>query len=73
MNKTTDRVTKEDWISHVQHAEQLQEEDILKERARDEVMQRIIINLGDESDDSELSDMKGKEDNSIEPLAVTLL
>jgi hypothetical protein len=47
----------------VRHAEQLQEEDFHKEIARDEVIQRITINLGDESDDSELSDTEGEEDD----------
>lgn len=27
MNEATDRITREDWILHVQNAEQLQEED----------------------------------------------
>jgi hypothetical protein len=37
-------------------------------------MQCITINLGDKSDNSELSDTEGKEDDdSDEPLAVPLL
>jgi hypothetical protein len=40
MNEAIDRATKKDWILHVRHAEQLQEEDILKETARDEAMRR---------------------------------
>jgi hypothetical protein len=63
-------VAKEDWISSVRHAEQLQ--DFHSEIAQDELTQRITINLGDESDDSELSGMEGEEDNSDGPLAVPL-
>jgi hypothetical protein len=59
MNEVIDRVTKVDWISRVRHAEQLQEEDFHKEIARDEVIQRFTTNVGDESDDSELSDTEG--------------
>jgi hypothetical protein len=52
----------------------LQQEDFHKEIARDEVIQRISINLGDESDDSEQSDTEGEEDDdSDEPLAIPLL
>jgi hypothetical protein len=73
MNEAIDRVTEEVWISRVRHVEQL-EEDFHKEIARDEVMQRITTNEGDKSDDSELSDMEGEEDDdSDEPLAVSFL
>jgi hypothetical protein len=54
MNEAIDRVTKDDWISRIRYAEQLQEEDFYKEIPEDEVMQLIAKNLGDESDDSEL-------------------
>jgi hypothetical protein len=37
MKEAIDRVTKQDWISHVQHAEQLQEEDLHKEIAREKL------------------------------------
>jgi hypothetical protein len=74
MNKAADRVTKDDWISCVRTFERLQEEDFHKEIARDEVIQRITINLGDETDGSELSDTEGEEDDGrCGPLAVLLL
>jgi hypothetical protein len=74
MNEAIDRFTKDDWISHVRHAEQLQKEDLHKEIARDKVIQCITINLGDDSDDLKLSDTEGEEDDdSDEPLAVPLL
>jgi hypothetical protein len=68
MHETIDRVTQEDWISRARHAEQLQE-DFHKQIARDEVMQRITINLEDTNDDSELSDMESEQDDdSDKPL-----
>jgi hypothetical protein len=74
VNEATGRVTKDDWTSCVRHAEQLQEEDVHKEISWDEVIQRININLGEENDDSELSDTEGEEDDdSDEPLSVPFL
>jgi hypothetical protein len=74
VNEAVDRVTDDDWMSRVRHAEQLQEEDFHKEISRDEVIQRININLGDEIDDSESTDTEGEEDDdSDEPLSVPLL
>lgn len=46
------RVTVENWKSCVRHSEELQEEDFIKEGIRDEVIQRFVINLQDESDSS---------------------
>ena len=62
MHEAIDNTTQEDWISRVRHAEQLQEDNFLKEVARDETIESIIINLKDESDDSDLSDTDDGED-----------
>ena len=50
--ETLCRVTVENWKDCVRHSECLQEEDFIKEGIRDEVIQRFVINLQDESDTS---------------------
>ncbi|XP_046384822.1 uncharacterized protein LOC124155147 [Ischnura elegans] len=44
-------ISKEDWIKCVRHAENIQEEDYIKECVRDEVPQ-VVIPLGEESSDN---------------------
>lgn len=62
----------------VKHAERLQDEDFRKEIGRDEILERIVINIGDDSDntDSELSDTQDlaeDDDNDVnDPLAMPL-
>lgn len=46
-------VTKEDWAKCVRHAENLQVADYDKQCARDVLIEPIVINLGDSSDDSD--------------------
>ena len=53
-----ERVTIEDWSKCVNRCDRLQEEDFIKEGIRDEIIQRIVINLQDDSDCSE-SDFEG--------------
>ncbi|PSN51952.1 hypothetical protein C0J52_13947 [Blattella germanica] len=53
MHTAIDNITAEIWLSCVQHAEKLQEEDFEKEVRRDEVLERIIVNLGPDSDNSD--------------------
>ena len=82
MHDALGNVTPEHWASCVQHAERLQEEDFEKEVGRDEILERIIINIGDDSDstDSELSDMEDENtdeenvenEDTNEPLAIPL-
>ncbi|PSN41732.1 hypothetical protein C0J52_25298 [Blattella germanica] len=78
MHTALDNITAEIWLSCVQHAEKLQEEDFEKEVLRDEVLERIIVNLGPDSDnsDSELSEEEGGEEEGEgeedEPLATPL-
>lgn len=57
MHDALDRVTKDDWIARVQHAENLQREDFEKECARAITIDKIIINLAEDSDsDCDFSD-----------------
>lgn len=81
MNDAIDRVTVDDWKNCVKHAERLQDEDFLKEIGRDEILERIVINIGDDSDntDSELSDTQDlaeddddDDDDVNDPLAMPL-
>jgi hypothetical protein len=52
----------------------LQEEDFHREVAPGEIIQRITVNLGEESDDSECCDTMGEEkDDSDQPLPVPVL
>lgn len=68
MNEALDRVTVEDWVSRVRHAEKLQQDDFQKEIARDDIMQPMVINLMDDSETETSSDS----DNSDDILAVPL-
>lgn len=45
-------VTVDDWKKCVKHAEKLQEEDFAKSGIRDEAMERIVINLQEDSESS---------------------
>lgn len=79
MNDAIDRVTVDDWKNCVKHAERLQDEDFRKEIGRDEILERIVINIGDDSDntDSELSDTQDlaeddDDDDVNDPLAMPL-
>ena len=45
-------VSVDDWKKCVQHAEKLQEEDFIKSGIRDEVIEKIVINLRDDSESS---------------------
>jgi hypothetical protein len=45
MNEELNRVTWEDLLSCIRHAENLQEEDFTKEIRKDKILQPIIINL----------------------------
>ena len=62
MNEALDRVTIQDWESRVAHAERLQENNFVKEIAREDIIESIIINLRDESD-TDTTDEEENEDN----------
>ncbi|KAG8250408.1 hypothetical protein J6590_102439 [Homalodisca vitripennis] len=51
-----DNVTAVDWENCVRHSENLQSDDWAKEIVRDDIMEPFIINLRDDSSDSENSD-----------------
>jgi len=55
-------ISKEDWEKCVKHAEKLQEDDFVKEGLRDEIMERIIVNLEEESDTDTLSEGPNSDD-----------
>ncbi|XP_046677233.1 uncharacterized protein LOC124365307 [Homalodisca vitripennis] len=55
-SEAIDNVTAVDWENCVRHSENLQSDDWAKEIVRDEIMEPFIINLRDDSSDSENSD-----------------
>ena len=68
------RVTKEDWQSRIKHAEKLQEDDADKECARADNLDKIVINLVDDSDmDSNYSDTECDNDDSASEVLATPL
>lgn len=68
------RVTKEDWQSRIKHAEKLQEDDVDKECARADNLDKIVINLVDDSDtDSNYSDTECDNDDSASEVLATPL
>lgn len=71
MNEALDRVTVEDWVSRVRHAEKLQHDDFQKEIAPDGIMQPMVINLMDDSE-TETSSDSDNSSNSDDILAVPL-
>ncbi|XP_046406949.1 uncharacterized protein LOC124171727 [Ischnura elegans] len=69
-NQVIDEVTQDAWAACVRHAEQLQDEDLKKEIARDAIMEPIIIQPTES--DSENEDTDGREDEEVEILATPL-
>lgn len=70
-----DNVSKEDWISRVNHAERLQEEDFVKECVRSDVLENITVNLAEDSDsefDSDLEHNSESDGDDCEELATIL-
>ena len=68
MNEALDRVTREDWVSRVARVEKLQDDDYLKEVARDETVQNLTINLMDsdsETSDEEIEEGEEEEDEEL--------
>jgi hypothetical protein len=74
MHQSIDNVTTQDWVSRVARAENLQEEDLYKEVARDSIVQNLTINLQDSDSDISDQDMDEEEgeDEEDEVLAVPL-
>ena len=68
MNEALDRVTVEDWVSRVRHAEKLQQ-DYLKKIVPDDIMQPMVINLMDDDSETERS---SDSDNSDDIFGVPL-
>lgn len=67
-SEAIDHVTAEDWEKCVRHAENLQSDDWQKEIVRDDAMEPFIINLRDDSTDSEDdpdSDVESGHDENI--------
>ncbi|KAG8267275.1 hypothetical protein J6590_054672 [Homalodisca vitripennis] len=56
LTEAIDNVTAVDWENCVRHSENLQSDDWAKEIVRDDIMEPFIINLRDDSSDSENSD-----------------
>lgn len=65
-NEAIDKITREDWVSRVAHAEKLQEEDFHKELARDDIVQNLIINLRDSDSDTDISEQGEEEDDDYD-------
>lgn len=66
-SEAIDNVTAADWEKCVMHAEKLQSDDWEKEIVRDDIMEPFIINLRDDSSDSEeYQDSAGFEDSETE-------
>ena len=53
MNEELDNVTQAQWASCVRHAEELQEDEFLKEIGRDTILEPIIINLQETDSENE--------------------
>lgn len=63
-NEAIQNVTTEDWSRYVEHAEKLQKEDMEKELVREVQMERIIMTINPDNDDSDfrLSDDSDDDD-----------
>jgi hypothetical protein len=72
MHQSVDNVTTQDWVSRVARAENLQEEDLYKEVARDSIVENLTINLQDSDSDKSDEAMDEVEDEDDEELAVPL-
>ncbi|XP_054272538.1 uncharacterized protein LOC128992822 [Macrosteles quadrilineatus] len=59
LENAMNHVTVKDWKKCVIHAENIQEEDFLKEGLRDEIMEPFITNLHDDTDSDGLSEDDG--------------
>lgn len=57
-----DNITKEDWAKRCSHARDVEEKYMLNEVATDEVMDRFVIHLGEQSSDSDWSQDSDSED-----------
>jgi len=63
INEALDKVTKQDWAKCVKHAEDIQEADFQKQCSRDIIIEPIVVNLAESSDDSDVSDFELGQDD----------